>query len=229
MRGLVAAVVTACVVVLSASAAIAAQDGPPIVVTTGSATVAKAPDVAFVTVAVETRAKSPRDAQRQNADLMTAVGRKLSDLSVPADARRTIGVRLEQEYDNTNGRRTPRDYLARNTMEVRVDDIAKTGEIADACVQAGATAVDGIRFDLKNRADAEHEAIRQAVADARGRAEAAAAGANRTLDRILKIEDAERPIAVPRAMSVMRSDVSTPVEPGLIEVRASVTLTVSMK
>ncbi len=216
---------------LGSPAGVTAQttaDQVPIVVTSGAAVISRAPDVAFIAVAVETRAKTPRDAQRQNAEVMTAVVKRLGELSVPPDARRTSNLRLDQEYDTVNGRRVPRNFVARNSLEVRVDDVSKAGELADAVVQAGATSIEGIRFDLNDRPALEREAVRLAVVDARGRAEAAAAGAGRTLDRILKIEDGER-TPIPRAMAVMRTDAITVVEPGVIDVRAAVTLTVSMK
>ncbi len=203
-------------------------DQVSIVVTSGAAVISRAPDVVFLAVTVETRAKTPRDAQRQNADVMTAVVKRLGELAIPPDARRTASLRLDQEFDTVNGRRRPRDFVASNTLEVRVDDVTRAGEFADAVVQAGATSIEGIRFDLKDRPALEREAVRLAVVDARGRAEAAAAGAGRTLDRILKIEDGER-TPIPRAMAVMRMDASTVVEPGEIDVRAAVTLTVSMK
>ncbi len=212
----------------SARAQDAAAAQTPVIVMTGEASVRRAPDIAFVTVAVETRAKSPRDAQRQNADAMAAVLKRLSDSGMPRDALRTVGVRLEQEFDNANGRRVPRDFLARNALEVTVGDVARAGEIADAAVQAGATSLDGIRFDIKDRAGAEREAMRLAVIDARGRAEAAAAGAGRTIDRILKIEQGGSRAPAPRQMFSMAETV-TVVEPGLIDVRAEVTLTVSMR
>lgn len=209
-----------------------AQEAPPTIVTTGTALVQRSPDVAFISLAVESRARTPREAQQQNASTLAAVVKRLTDLSIPADARRTIGLRLEQEFDNANGRRVPRGYVARNALEVRVDDLARAGELADAAVQAGATSLDGIRFDLKDRAAAEREAVRLAVVDARGRAEAAAAGAGRTVDRVLKIEDGERIVSPPRPIMAMRTEVQsmpTAVEPGLIDIRATMTLTVSMK
>jgi uncharacterized protein YggE len=216
------------VALLLAGASLAAQEPPPVVVASGAAVVSRPPDVAFVSLAIESRAKSPRDAQRQNAETAAAVVKRLAELSISGDARRTTGVRLEQEFDYADGRRTPRDFVARNQLEVRVDDISKAGEIADAAVQAGATSIDGIRFDVKDRPAVEREALRLAVADARSRAEAAAAGAGRTIDRILKIEDGER-APVPRPIMAMRADAGTVIEPGLIDIRASVTLTVSMK
>jgi uncharacterized protein YggE len=228
----------ACALILilgSAASAHAQEPAPPAVptiVTSGEAIVRRAPDVAYVTVAVESRAKTPREAQRANADAMNGVQRQLATAGIPKDAMRTLGLGLHQEFDNNNGRRVARDFVARNTLEVRIDDVTRAGEIADAVVQGGATALDGIRFDIKDRAAVEREALRLAVADARARADAAAAGAGRSVDRILKIEDQRADVGPPRPMPMMRmaeAAVTTAVEPGLIEVRAHVTLTVSMK
>ena len=202
----------------------------PVIVATGRAVVKRAPDVAFVTLAVESRAKSPREAQRQNTDAMAAVVKRMGELGISKDALQTVGLNLYEDVDTSNGRRVSRGFVARNSIEIRVDDIAKTGEIADAGVAAGATSLGGIRFDTNGRATAEREALRLAVAEARARAEAMAAGAGRSIDRILKIEEGggARPIPLQRTMA-MRGEAITVVEPGLIELEAEVTLTASMK
>jgi uncharacterized protein len=205
----------------------------PVIVTVGEAAVRRGPDRAFVTVSVETRAKSPREAQRLNAEAMTAVQQRLTQARIAKESIRTTGYDLQQEFDFVQGKRVPREFAARNGVEVRVDDIARTGDVVDAVVQSGATSVSGIRFDLQDRDTAEREALRLAVADARARADAAAAGAGRTVDRVLRIEDSrDMAIAPPRPMMTMARAAEapqTPIEPGLIEIRARVTLTVSMK
>jgi hypothetical protein len=208
----------------------------PSIVTGGEAIVRRAPDRAFVTVAVETRAPRPRDAQRQNAEAMTAVQQRIASSGVPKDAVKTLGYSVQQEFDYVNGKRVSRGYVARNAVEVRIDAIERIGELLDAVVEGGATMVTGIRFDLRDRAAAEREALRLAVADARARADAAAAGAGRTVDRVLRIEDSrERMSPIPMPMPAMRemaqasAQVAPPIEAGEIEVRAQVTLTVSIK
>ena len=216
---------------------VAAQDvapsaaSVPVIVTTGEAVVRRAPDVAFITLDVVSRARNPRDAQRQNAEAMSAVQKRITEAGIPKDALRTIGVWLDQEFDEANGRRALRDFVARNTLEVRLDDVTRAGEIADAVVQAGATSLHGIRFDVRDRAAAERDAIRLAVVDARGRAEAAATGAGRGVDRILRIDDSRAEAFLPRQIGFSRTEAAaaTAVQPGLIEIRAYVTLTVSMK
>jgi uncharacterized protein YggE len=221
-----------------AGAAAAQEPAQPqnnVIVTVGEATIRRAPDRAFVTVAVETRAKSPRDAQRLNAEAMTAVQQRLTQARLAPDVLRTTGYDLQQEFDFVQGKRVPREFVARNGIEVRLDDIARTGEILDAVVQSGATSVSGIRFDLKDRDAAEREALRLAVADARARADAAASGAGRSVDRVLRVEDTrEMAINPPRPMmrmtvSAAESAPQTPIEPGTIDIHARVTLTASMR
>jgi len=205
--------------------------GTPTVEVNGEATISRPPDVAYLMLSVESRARSPRDAQRQNAEAAAGVLKQIGDAAIPRNAVRTLGPWLEQDFDTANGRRTPRGFIARNTIEVRIDEVARAGEVADLVVQAGATSLMGIRFDLKDRPAVERDALRLAVADARRRAESAASGADRTVDRILRIQDSRGDAVVPQRM-FMRAEASgaqTPVEPGVIEVRAHVVVTASMK
>jgi uncharacterized protein YggE len=218
---------------IAARASAQPPDTRDLIVTAGDAMVQRAPDRAYVNITVEARAKSPRDAQRLNAEAMTPVLQRLTQARIPQEAMRTLGYDLQQEFDFPQGRRVPREFVARSTIEVRVDEIARLGELLDAAVQNGATSVSGVRFDVKDREAAEREALRLAVADARARAEAVAAGAGRVLDRIVRVEDnRDSGGGFPRPMMAMAkaADVTqTPVEPGLIEIHARVTLTASMK
>ena len=214
---------------------IAAQEpAVPSIVTTGDAVVRRAPDRAFLVATVETRARDPKEAQSQNAKMMSAVQARVAAAGIPKDAVRTLGYNIQQEFDFTNGRRIPRGYVARNAVEARVDALESLGELLDAVVQAGATSISGVRFDLRDRAGAEREALRLAVVDARARAEAAAAGVGRTIDRVLRIDDTRRDVPRPMPMGMMarevaQADVAPPIEAGEIEIRAQATLTVSIK
>jgi len=206
---------------------------PPVVVTSGEGSVKRAPDQAWVTLAVESRAKTSREAQRLNAAAMPAVMAKLKGM-LPADAVRTIAYDLQPEFDYANGRQTLRGYVARNALDVRVDDLPKLGDVLDASVGAGATSVNNIRFDLKDRASAEREALQKAVEDARARATAAATGAGMKIDRILRIEEQRAEVAPPpRPIMTMRAEAApaqaTQVVPGELEIKASVTLTAALK
>jgi uncharacterized protein len=219
--------------VLAATAVTAQESAPsaPVVVTTGQATITAAPDRAFVMIAAESRSRMPTEAQRQNADAMTAVMARLQQAGIPKDAIRTLAYDLQPEFDYANGRQTLRDYVARNTIEVRLDDITRVGVVLDAAGSGGATSIGGIRFDVRNRDVVERDALRQAVADARARADAAAAGAGRTIDRVIRIQEEGVP-EIPRPMmrmAVADQTMATPITPSSVEIHARVTLTAALK
>ena len=112
----------------------------------------------------------------------------------------TTGYNLQPEFDYVNGKQTLRGYVARNQVQVRVDTLAKTGDVIAAAVATGATNVSGVRFDLKDRDGVEREALKLAVQDARRRADAAAAGAGVAIDRMIRIEEQRDMIDGPRPM-----------------------------
>lgn len=207
----------------------------PVVVTSGEGLVQAVPDRAWITIGAESRASSARDAQRRNVEAMTPVQNKLKAAGVPAEAIRTVSYDLQYEWDFVNGKRVGRGYVARNTIEVRVDNVDRIGEYLEIAVGSGATSLGGIRFDLKDRAKLEREALRLAVADARTKADAAAAGAGRAIDRIVKIEELSvegGPIPVQRMVrQTLAADAAAapPISTGQMEISARVTLTAVIK
>ena len=207
----------------------------PHVVVSGEGLVQAVPDRAWITISAESRASSAREAQKRNTDAMTPVLNKLKAAGVPADAIRTVAYDVHYEWEFVNNRRVGKGYLARNTIEVRVDAIDRVGEFLEIAVGSGATALGGIRFDLKDRAKLEREALRLAVADARGKADAAAAGAGRTIDRILRIDEAGTSGPVPprpmmrEAMMVADAASAPPISAGQTEIRSHVTITAVLK
>jgi uncharacterized protein YggE len=215
-------------------AAAQAPPAPPVIVTQGAGVVKQAPDRAWVTIAAESRARGPKEAQKLNADVMSAVLQKLKAAGLAEAAIQTTSYDLQAEYDYRDGKQTLRGYVARNTVEVRVDDLPRLGEILDVAVTSGATSVGGVRFDLKDRDGAEREALRRAVADARARAEAIAAGAGAKIERVLRIEEQRvsglpppRPVVMAMRESMQAAE--PPVAPGELEIRATVTLTVAIR
>jgi uncharacterized protein YggE len=234
MKSQIAATLALVLLASAASAQPPAASEPTVVVTMGEGSVKRAPDRAWVTIAAESRAKTPAEVQKLNADAMSAVMQKLKGLGLPAEAMRTAAYELRPEFDYANNRQTLRGYVARNAVEVRVDDLPKLGEVLDVAVAAGATSVSGIRFDLKDRANAEQMALQRAVADARVQADTAAQAAGMKVERVVRLEvhrDAAMP--PPRPMVAMRAEMAMsaepPMAPGELEIKATVTMTAAMR
>ena len=219
---------------LPASAQQPTTPAEPVVVTSGVGLVQAVPDRAWITISAESRASTAREAQKRNTDAMTPVLAKLKSSGVAADAIRTIAYDVQYEWDFVNGKRVGKGYVARNSVEVRVDSVDRVGEYLEVAVASGATSLGGVRFDLKDRAKLEREALRLAVADARSKAESAAAGAGRSIERVIRIEEGAiegGPVPMPRFVraEVAQAAAAPPIETGQTEIRARVTLTAVIK
>jgi uncharacterized protein len=209
------------------------QDRVPVIVVTGSAIVRASPDQAFVGLAVESRDPNPGAAQRRNAEVMDAVLAKLAAAQVPKDALRTLSYELMEDFDYDNGKRLSRGFLARNSIEVRVDDLKRVGEVIDVATAAGANSVTGVRFDVKDRSSLEREALSRASGDARARAEAVAKGGGVRVGALVRIEERGSFVPPPAPyMARMAADeaaAKTSIQPGELEVRAEVSLTAKLE
>jgi len=200
----------------------------------GESTVRRSPDVAFVVVTVQTSGQSSKDARQRNAVTMTVVRKRLEESHTPADAIRTVMYDLRREFDYAKGRPVPHQFVAQNTIEIRVDDLDRVGDLIDAMVAAGASSVEGPNLALKDPGSIQREALQHATEDARAKADAVAAGAGRSIDRVLRIEerldDRETPV-LPRVAASAPTPIAveTPIARGQITARARVTLTASLK
>lgn len=232
MHRFLIAAASAFVLTLASSAGAQTPADTPSIVTEGHAIVQRAADIAWVQVAVESRGTTSAAARQQAANSMSTVLAALKR-SVDDGAIRTSGFSVQPDMDYQNTPPRLRGYVARNQVEVRVDDLEKLPAVIDMSTAGGASSIAGMRFDLKNRADAEREALRLAVEDGMSRAEAIARGARRSTGPLIRIVE-QRMFAGPvRQMEGMafaqRAAEPTPILPGEIEIRAQVSVTVAIR
>ncbi len=197
-----------------------------------TATVRRAPDVAVIQLAVETLAPTAREASIQNATLMERVLAAVRSQGVSREAIRTQRLELQPRYDNRRdgGEPTIVGYRAVNQVTVRLHDVAGTGAVVDAAVQAGANRVTGIHFELDDPISAYHEALRDAIAKARAEAEVAASALGQRLGAPVQVSTGGYNAPGPRggfrmeAAMAMDQQSAPPVEPGEVEVQATVSI-----
>lgn len=225
-----------CLVLFGAAVPAQAQDRP-VVVTQGEATLKRAPDRAWLTIATDTRDPKAPEARRLSAESMTALQASLKGIGLPEDAIRTTGYSLVPDMEWKGGRGIVRGYVVHNQIEVRIDDLDKLSEVIDTVNTSRGTtvSVSGPRFTLKDSASVQAEALRMAVAAAIERARAMASGAGRTAGPVVRIEEHNLgspmpPQPVMRMSAAVQSEsVPTPIQPGELEIRALVTVTVELR
>lgn len=209
-----------------------------VVVTQGEATVKQAPDQAWLSVATNTRDTKPDNARQKSAESMIAIQTTLRNTGLSAEAIRTTSYWLTPEMEWKNGRGTVKGYIVHNQIEVRIDKLDCLSEIIDAVNEARNTSVtvSGLRFALKDQKSAEAEALQLAVQNALVRAKAMAAGAQKTLGQIIRIEEPNfgnihraEPLMMRKSMVSASESTETPIVIGDIEIRAQIILTVEIQ
>jgi uncharacterized protein YggE len=139
---------------------------------TGSGDVELQPDTAIVGVSVHGDGASSDDAQAVASDKMKAILQALRSLDSVhiADADlETQGVSTSPDWEH-EGR-----FISDQSLSVTIHDPAHAGEVMAAATQAGADSVNGPSFSLAEQSAAYRDALRSALADARSKADAAAA------------------------------------------------------
>ena len=205
---------------------------PPSVRATGEAVLEVKPDQARLTIGVVTQSSTAQTAAAQNEAQLQSTLDDLRRALGTAGEIRTSGYSLQPNYRNANdgGPAVIKGYTASNTVEVTTGDLAGLGKLIDAVAGGGANRIQGIQFTVKNEAPARAEALAEAVREARGNAEAMASAMGAKLGRVLLLEQGGQGVIRPlaRSMAVV-AGAPTPIEPGTIEVRASVTLTIELQ
>lgn len=210
-----------------------AQLTSPSVMTEGRASIKVTPDIAWLTVTSESHAGRPADAQRGSAQAIDSVRASLRKAGLTDEAVRTRNYSVEPEMRYADGKSTVIGYIARHSLDVRVDDLAELGAIIDAAGSTGATSVSDIRYDTKQRGEVEAQALSMAVRDGLRRADVIAKAAGRAVLSVWRIDD-QRMSTVPRPMpfamaASMRASQETVITPAELEIQAAVTVTVILR
>jgi uncharacterized protein YggE len=254
MRRVTLAVLFACAP--SLAWAQSSTPGPPVIVASGEAVLKRTADRAFLTIGTEVRDGKAVNARKKSAEGMTEIRAAIVAAGVPESAIRTTGYSLQPEFEYSGGfsgnRPSVRNYVVRNQVELRIDDIDKLADVIDAANMPKniAVTIGSPRYELKDRDGAELEATRMAVQNAMARAKALAAGAGQALGPVQRIEQGGVHVIIPQPMYRTQMGIAgparagrggadapmaepappeTPITPGELEIRAHVTVTIAIK
>src|SRR5512142_2809152 len=180
------------------------QPQPPLrtITVTGTGKVTLTPDIAYITIGVNTQNASAKDAVAQNTSQAQAVIDAIKAFGIfGKDVQTTdFSIYPQQQYDN-NGKLTGVLYVVNNSVFVTVRDLTKLGDLLDLVVQSGANNINSISFDVADKTDALSQARKAAVAEAQQQANelTGATGVKLGDVQTISYSDSTPPIEVPLA------------------------------
>jgi len=228
MRPLLAALA---ILALSPAAGLAADR---LISLTGEGEVAVVPNMATVSLGVESAAEDASRALNANSAATTRVISAVLDLGVAERDIQSANFSIRPVYKDAKRGAYGEDagvagYRVLNMVSVTVRDFDLVGRVLDEVVRKGANRINNVSFAIAapERAAALEEARRRAVADATAKARLYAEAAGVTLGPIRSIGEAGGPEIGPRAeMRVAAAPAqAVPLQAGELAVRAEVAIT----
>jgi uncharacterized protein YggE len=125
----------------------------------------------------------------QNAKDMQAVLDALKSAGIADKDIQTLAVALDQRVENRGQPSERRIFVASNSVQVTIHDLASIGHVIDAAVGAGADSVNDVRFLLSDPNTIRTDALSQAVKGARTKADALAQAAGAKVLAVVTINE----------------------------------------
>jgi uncharacterized protein YggE len=209
------AIVAAIAATLSGTVASQAQINklPNLITVTGEAEVGIVPDLAILSGGVTTIGKTAREASEANAKMIGPVMAALKAAGIAEQDVQTSRLALHPVRDNNRNDLRVASFQASNQVIIKVRDIAKTVDVIDRLVAAGANDISGIQFVVSLPSKPLDQGREAAIADARRKAEIYARAANMRLGAPVSITEEGSAAPGPVLMRAAKS-AGAPVSPG---------------
>jgi uncharacterized protein YggE len=177
------------------------------IIVVGQGSVKIRPDIARVSIGVETSGAAVSEAVAENETRMQALLEALEKAGIAEEDIQTMNYSIQLDrYPETVAAVEPATgeaqplYRVSNMVNVTIRDLESVGDVLDAVVEAGANNIWGITFAVDDPSDALADARADAIEDARARAGALAELSGVSLGPVMSVSEVVG--ATPVAMSV---------------------------
>lgn len=220
--------------VLGACAGTAPQPGQRTIIVTGTGTTRVSPDIAVVSLGVQTQGADVGRAVSENNRRARAVTDALVEQGVAAEDMRTVNfyVSSQQLFDPMGLPTGETTYTVDNTILFTLRAPDKLGEVLQVALRVGSNSVQSVSFSVADPSVPMDEARQLAVADAQRQAEQLAAAAGASLGEVLSIGEGGNVVPIyyeAPAFGKGGGGGGVPVESGTLEFPAQITLTYILK
>lgn len=190
------------------------------------------PDVAKIQLGVTTDAATSEETVKQNTAKINEVMKAIKALGVAEKDIKTVGYYLNPKYTWIENESKQDGYTLNQSIEVKLRDFEKVGELIASTTKAGANMVGGVEFVLDDSDKAKAEARKEAVDKAMAKAKIIAKSTGLELGRVTNYYEYSDEGMMPyyeKSMSVGAvgdsPEMAPSIEPGQQEVNLTVTLT----
>ncbi len=155
----------------SSGTTMAAAENVSQITVSGTGEIKLPPNVANVSIGVETLDENLMNAQNENAQTIKNLTAILKEMGVDEKDIKTKNFYVYQRYDYSKGE-TFLGYQVSNYLDFRTKDIDGVGAIISKLLENGANRLSGVTFSIDDYDSAYKKALEKAVENAKSKAEA---------------------------------------------------------
>jgi len=167
---------------------------------TGSGTVYAKPDLALTSFSVITEAKTISETMTPNSEKMNKVIEAVKAQEVEEKDIKTTNFSIYPRYEYIKsediyssyypeGSRELVGYEMNQTIEVKIRDLAKVGDIMQSATDAGANQIGSLQFTIDDKDSIKAQAREEAIQNAKAKAEELASQLGVKLGRIISFNE----------------------------------------
>ncbi len=200
----------------------------------GTGEVYLVPDIAYVYIGTRSEAAEVGDALSENNKQAQTIATVLIDMGVDQKDIQTTAFNVYpiQNY-SPEGEPMETRFVVENTVFIKVRELQRLGELLDVVVRNGANQINGISFNVEDREQAEADARRLAVIDAKQKAEELAESAGVSLGELVNLSAYSygnpQPMYEGKGGGYAADVSAAPIASGQLVITAEATLTYNIK
>lgn len=158
---------------------------PHTIMISGEGKVTALPDIAVIALGTQIERRTVAAAQQENTAAMNKLRERLKTLAIPSADITTSQYTVYPQYDYAAGRQTLRAYQVTQQLTVKIRDFEKISAVLATVGELNLNQVGGLSFTVDDPERFRQAARLKALAQAKQKAQALAAGADVRLGRIV--------------------------------------------
>ncbi len=188
------------------------------------------PDIGQVSLSVISDALTVALAQKDNTDKMNKITSAMKEAGIKEEDLKTTNYNVSPRYQYSAGRSTIIGYEVTQTLEVKIRDLAKVGDILDKAAGVGANQVGSLSFTIDDPEKLNAEARQKAIDNAKEKARDLAKSLGVALGKVVSFSESTGGTPVPmyssakEALGMGGGDAVPDIQTGQNEIISSVSI-----
>ncbi|PKP16605.1 MAG: hypothetical protein CVU07_06380 [Bacteroidetes bacterium HGW-Bacteroidetes-23] len=166
----------------------------PQISVSGEGKVKVAPDQVVINLGVQNTGKDAAEVKKMNDETVDKVVKYIKKFGIPTSDFQTTNVSLYKSYDYEKKKH---NFQASQSLTITLKDIKKYDELMMGLVDTGINNINGVEFKSSKLEEHKVTARKQAVLDAKKKAEDFASALNQKVGKAILITDNSQPIYQP--------------------------------